>query len=91
MLFRSWWVVGYLGVCATGVSYLLFSHALRHISGATAVTLAMGEPVTAFVLAIAVVGEHPAPRAFGGLALVVAGLVIVVWVEAGRARRVSAT
>lgn len=87
----GWWVVGYLGVFATGVSYLLFSHALRHISGATAVTLAMGEPVTAFVLAIAVVGEHPAPRAFGGLALVVAGLVIVVWVEAGRARRVSAT
>lgn len=87
----GWLVVGYLGVFATGISYLLFSHALRHISGATAVTLAMGEPVTAFVLAIAVVGERPAPQAFGGLGLVIAGLVVVVWVEAAKARNRAAT
>jgi DME family drug/metabolite transporter len=80
----GWCVVGYLGVFATGIAYLLFSHALRHISGATAVTLAMGEPLTAFVLAIAVVGERPALQAFAGLGLVLAGLVIVVCVEALR-------
>ncbi len=87
----GWGVVGYLGVFATGISYLLFSHALRHISGPTAVTLAMGEPITAFVLAVAVVGERPAPQAFGGLGLVVAGLVIVVWAEARRAPLAAAS
>lgn len=77
----SWLMVAYLGFIATGISYLLFSHALRHISAATGVTLAMAEPVTAFVLAIVVVGERPGAAAFGGLALVIAGLLLVVWLE----------
>jgi drug/metabolite transporter, DME family len=87
----GWWVVGYLGVFATGISYLLFSHALRHISGPTAVTLAMGEPITAFVLAVVVVGERPAAQAFCGLGLVVGGLAVVVWAEALRAPRAGAS
>jgi DME family drug/metabolite transporter len=78
----TWAVVAWLGVVSTGVAYLLFSHALRRISGATAVTLAMGEPVTAFALAILVVGEHPPARAFAGLLGVLAGLAVVVWAEA---------
>jgi drug/metabolite transporter (DMT)-like permease len=41
----------WLGVVSTGVTYLLFSHALRHVSAATAVVLALAEPVTAFLLA----------------------------------------
>ncbi|MGJ7525132.1 DMT family transporter [Variovorax sp. GB1P17] len=82
----GWAIVGYLGLVSTGVAYLLFSHALRHISGASGVTLALAEPVTAFVLAILVVHERPAPSAFAGLAMVLAGLLIVVWTEARRAR-----
>lgn len=77
----TWAIVAYLGLVATGVAYLLFSHALRHISGATAVTLALAEPVTAFALAIAVVGEAPSAMAFWGLAGVLAGLLLVVWAE----------
>ncbi len=82
----GWLGVAYLGVVATGVAYLLFSHALRHIGGATAVTLALGEPVTAFALAIAVVGERPGGSAFAGLGLVLAGLLFVVWTETRGAR-----
>ncbi len=78
---QGWLVVLYLGVATTGVAYLLFAHALRHISGPTGVTLALAEPVTAFVLAIAVVGERPQAMAFAGLALVLAGLGLVVWRE----------
>lgn len=78
---RGWAVVVYLGVAATGVAYLLFSSALQRISGATGVALALGEPVTAFVLALVVVGEQPAPAAFAGLALVLAGLGVVIWAE----------
>lgn len=71
----------WLGVVATGVAYLLFSHGLRHISGATGVTLALAEPVTAFVLAVLVVGERPGWPAAGGGLLVLAGLFVVVFAE----------
>lgn len=77
----TWAMASYLGLVATGVSYLLFSHALRHISASTGVTLSLAEPVTAFALAIIVVGERPGAAAFAGLALVLAGLLLVVWVE----------
>ncbi|HCL85741.1 MAG TPA: EamA family transporter [Comamonadaceae bacterium] len=77
----TWAVVAYLGLVATGLAYLLFSSALRHISGATGVTLALAEPVTAFALAIAVVGERPSAMAFAGLGGVLAGLLIVVAAE----------
>lgn len=77
----GWAVAGYLGIIATGVSYVLFSSGLRPVSGATGVTLALAEPLTAFVLAIVVVHEAPATAAFFGLALVLAGLALVVWTE----------
>lgn len=79
--FETWLMASYLGVIATGVSFLLFSHALCRISAATSVTLSLAEPMTAFVLAIMVVGEQPSAAAFGGLGLVMAGLMFVVWVE----------
>lgn len=78
---ETWGVVLYLGLVATGLAYLLFSAALRHISGATGVTLALAEPVTAFALAIWVVGEAPSAMAFWGLGGVLAGLLLVIWAE----------
>lgn len=73
--------MAYLGLVATGASYLLFGHVLRHISAATGVTLALGEPVTAFVLANFVVGEQPGAVAYARLVLVLTGLLLVVWLE----------
>ena len=61
-----------------GVTYLLFSHALRHVSAATAVVLALAEPVTAFVLAVVVVGERLGWVGVLGLTAVLAGLWGVV-------------
>ncbi|MDD2925445.1 EamA family transporter [Rhodoferax sp.] len=77
----GWVVVVYLGLVTTGVAYLLFSHALQHLSGATGVTLALAEPATAFVLAILVVGEQPQWGAFAGLGLLLTGLGFVLWTE----------
>jgi len=77
----TWLMVSYLGIFATGIAFLLFSHALRHVAAATCVTLSLAEPLTAFVLAIVVVGERPGGIALGGLALVAAGLLLVVWFE----------
>jgi drug/metabolite transporter, DME family len=71
-------IVLWLGVVSTGVAYLLFSYALRHISAATGVVLALAEPVTAFMLAILIVGEQPGAAGAIGLAAVLAGLWLVV-------------
>ncbi len=71
-------IVLWLGLVSTGVAYLLFSHALQHVSAATGVVLALAEPVTAFVLAIVVVGERPGWAGALGLAAVLAGLWVVV-------------
>jgi drug/metabolite transporter, DME family len=77
-------MVVYLGMVTCGVAYLLFNHALRSVSGPTAVTLALAEPVVAFTLAVAVLGERPGPSAFAGLALVLMGLGVVVRAELRR-------
>lgn len=70
--------VAYTGVVTAGLPYLLFSHALRHITPATGVTLALCEPVVAFGLAILVLGERPAAMAYLGLLCVVGGVLWVV-------------
>ncbi len=75
---RSWLVVAWLGLVATGVSYLLFSTALRTISGATGVALALAEPLTAFTLAVLLLGEPLRASGFAGIALILAGLALVV-------------
>lgn len=77
----DWLIMLYLGVAATGISYLLFTQALKHISAATGVALALFEPITAFVLAIVVVGEPVQVWAFAGLCLILAGLVLVLRTE----------
>lgn len=77
----------YVGLLTAGVAYLLFSHALRHISAATGVTLALTEPVVAFVLAVLVLGESVGGGAVPGLLLVLAGVGLVVRAELRSARR----
>jgi DME family drug/metabolite transporter len=70
--------VAWTGFVSAGVAYLLYSHALRHVGGATAVTLALFEPVVAFGLAVAVLGEAATAGTVLGLALVIAGVLAVV-------------
>jgi DME family drug/metabolite transporter len=70
--------VAYTGVVTAGLPYLLFSHALRHITPATGVTLALCEPVVAFGLSVGVLGERPSALAYLGLLLVVCGVLGVV-------------
>lgn len=71
----------YTGLVTAGVGYLLFSHALRHISPATAVTLALAEPVVAFMLAVTLLAEPAGLAAAAGLALVLTGVLGVVRAE----------
>lgn len=71
-------VVGYLGLAPTGLSYLLYGYALRNISGSTGVTLALAEPVAAFLLAVFVVHQSASVAAWVGLCMVLAGLLLVI-------------
>ena len=81
--------VAYTGVVTAGLPYLLFSLALRHITPATAVALALCEPVVAFALSVLVLGEGPAASAYFGLFLVVGGVLGVVRQELAGQRPVS--
>lgn len=75
---NDWLIMGFLGIVATGVSYLLFSNGLRNISAASGVSLALMEPVTAFILAIIIVGERPLFSAYIGMILLLIGLAVVI-------------
>ena len=83
---RGWGVVLFLGVFATGVAYLLYSSGLRLVSAASAVSLALVESATAFVLALVVVNERPLLAAYLGFAVLLAGLALVVRSETRRAQ-----
>lgn len=74
----TWWIIVYLGICTTGVAYLLFTSALKHISAATCVALGLFEPIVAFVLAITVAREPISLLSFAGLCLILAGLWLVL-------------
>ncbi len=75
---RDLTAVIYTGMVTAGVGYLLFSFALHHVRPATAVTLALTEPVVAFILAVLLLNEPTSIAAFSGLALVVTGVLGVV-------------
>jgi len=74
---RVWPVLLFLGVGATAVSYAMYTWGLRRVAPSTAVTLALAEPLTAWVLAILVVGEPATLPRLAGAALLMAGLAIV--------------
>lgn len=84
-------VVAYLGLFTTGVAYLLYGTALKTTRVSTCVALGLLEPVTAFVLAVTVVGENVNPWATVGLAAILAGLVVVLKSEQLERLRALAT
>ena len=66
-----------LGVGSTGLAYALYTWGLKSVPASTAVTLALAEPLTAWVLALVVVGESATPLKLAGAALLLAGLYVV--------------
>jgi len=73
-----------LGVLATGVAYVLFGSGLHRLSSATTVTLVLAEPLTAALLATLVLDESIGALGWLGIAVLLAGLVVV-----GRTAEVS--
>ena len=80
-----WPVLLFLGVAATGLSYALYTWGLARVSASTAVTLALAEPLSAWVLASTVVGESITPAKLAGAVMIVLGLAIVTLTPARKA------
>jgi drug/metabolite transporter, DME family len=70
-------MVVWLGVVATGVSYLLFQRGLSGLRAGTVATISLVEPVTAALLGVLVLDERLSPVTAVGITVVVASLLLV--------------
>lgn len=69
----------WLGLGTISVAYVLFTWGLSGLTAATAATLTLGEPLTAAVLGIVVLGEQLSALAVVGLIVLGAGLALLAW------------
>lgn len=67
----------HLGITTTALAYILYIRALLTVTSATAVTLALMEPLTAATLGVVVLGERLTAPALAGIALLLAGLLVL--------------
>ncbi len=67
----------YLGLVTGALAYYLFSKGLQSVTVATAGTLTLGEPLTAGILAVLVLGEQLNSKGWGGVLLLIFGLIIL--------------
>lgn len=68
-------MVLWLGLVATGLSYVLFQHGLKGLSASTVSTLSLAEPVTATLLGVVVLREQLSPLTAAGIVVVVLSLL----------------
>ena len=71
-------IAAYLAVGPMFMAYLLFGFGLTHMRSSVATTVTLIEPLVATVLAVIVVGERLEPGGWVGLALILAGITVLV-------------
>lgn len=84
-IFDSSWVLEpsnsltilYLGFMTTSVAYILYLTGLQKVPSSSAVTLSLGEPLTAAVLSVFIVGEVLSPVSWAGVALLLGGIIVL--------------
>ncbi len=69
----------WLGIATISIAYILFTWGLSGLTAATAATLTLGEPLTASILGITVLGERLSVLAIIGLLVLAAGLALLAW------------
>lgn len=85
LFFDSGWVLTvrgatvalHLGLFATAGAYWLFARGLRTVKIGTAATLSLGEPLTASLLGVVVLGERLGIWQTGGILLLFSGITIL--------------
>ncbi len=71
-------MVGYLAVACTVLAYNLFNRGLHSVAPGAAATLGLAEPLIATLLGVVVIGERLSPVAWGGAAVIVLALALMV-------------
>ena len=69
----------WLGLGTISIAYVMFTWGLSGLTAATAATLTLGEPLTAAMLGIVVLGERLSILAIVGLIVLAAGLALLAW------------
>jgi DME family drug/metabolite transporter len=69
----------WLGLATISIAYVLFTWGLSGLTAATAATLTLGEPLTAALLGIVVLGERLSVLAVVGLVVLASGLALLAW------------
>jgi len=76
--YNTLYLLGILGILSTAVAFVLFSQGLSLMKPPIALSLAFAEPLTAWLLAIFIIGETATQvQIFGGF-LLLAGLLVVL-------------
>lgn len=70
-------MVLWLGVVATGLSYVLFQRGVAGLPAASVATMSLAEPVTATLLGVVVLGERLSALSASGAVVVVLGLLLI--------------
>lgn len=69
----------WLGIATISIAYVMFTWGLGGLTAATAATLTLGEPLTASILGIVVLGERLSSLAIAGLVILATGLALLAW------------
>ena len=72
-------MAAWLGLATIAAAYALFTWGLQGLTAATAATLTLGEPLTAALLGVTLLGEQLSPLAITGLIVLGAGLAALAW------------
>lgn len=70
-------MVLWLGLVATGLSYVLFQRGIAGLPASSVATMSLAEPVTATLLGFAVLGERLSSLSALGIVVVVLGLLLI--------------
>lgn len=67
----------YIALAATSVAYILFLSGLQKISSSSAVTLSLGEPLTAAMLGVFLLGEYLSITSWIGVGFILLGILVL--------------
>ncbi|MDX1806270.1 MAG: EamA family transporter [Paenisporosarcina sp.] len=96
-IFDSSWVtepkniltILYLGFMTTSVAYILYLKGLQKVPSSSAVTLSLGEPLTAAILSVFIVGEVLSAVSWVGVLLLLGGIIVLTFSGRKRAKKIE--
>jgi len=75
----GWLALAYLIVFGSIIAYSAYLYLLTHVSPAAATSYAYVNPVIAVLLGMGLLGEQVGPHEWGGMAIIVSGVLLIGW------------